>query len=448
MLTPALAALSARGLARRLVISLAVAALVGSAPIGSAMTSAASVQTASPVTAAAATITRTFTVVATRTSMRLSGRWLTYYNYRLIGGKGLKSSLAGATLSYTFLGNRIALIGPKGPRGGSARIYIDGHYARTVSERSSLSYSRVTLFARNFTTSGRHTITVRATTASFIVNALQYRRPVATAPATARVVTVGPSETVSAFRALAADTSIGVIEMAAGTYHGWREANLPDRTGHPLIIRPVAGATVVFDAASDGNYPDHAFGMLNASYITLDGTPGRFVFQHYILAQDGMFLLMNASHITIKGLTFSHIAGNANTNNESTHLFYISDGVSYLDIEDVVASNLQAGDEPGGVHGVNGLQFYTGGTGAAIHNVTVKNVRISNANWAVVVRNGTTGLLFDGVTASDCGHGGVPAVLDFGGNNTGTIRNSTTTLSATRPSLLGVMTNGGGNSFN
>lgn len=272
-------------------------------------------------------------------------------------------------------------------------------------------------------------------------------QPSPSATATPRIATVGPSETVAAFESLAADTTVDVIEMTAGIYHGWRAADMPDRTGHPLTIRPAAGATVVFDALNDGDYGDRAFGLMNASYITFDGTPGRFVFQHYLIAQDGVFLLINASHITIRGASFSNIAANARSNGESSHLFYVSHGVSYLDIEDITASHLLASDEPGGVYGLNGIQLYTGGSGAAIHDVTVRNVSISDADWGVVVRNSSSSLLFDGVDLLDCGHGGVPAAMDFGSNNTGIVENSQTANSVSIPDSLGAMTNGGGNTF-
>jgi hypothetical protein len=241
--------------------------------------------------------------------------------------------------------------------------------------------------------------------------------------------------------------TVDVIEMAGGTYPNWRDANLPDRTARPLTIRPAPGATVVFTAAGDGTWGDQAFGLLSASYITFDGTPGRFVFQHYLLAQEGVFLLVGATHITVKGVTFNNIAANARSNSESSHLFYLSHGTADVDIEDVTASHLLASDEPGASYGLNGIQLYTGGTAPAITGVTVRNVSISDANWGVVVRNASSGLLFDGLGLSDCGHGGVPAAADFGSDNTGTVRNTTTALSAGAPAILGAMTSMGGNSF-
>jgi hypothetical protein len=271
--------------------------------------------------------------------------------------------------------------------------------------------------------------------------------PTPTPAPSIKVVSVSPGITVSQFVSIASDMTVDVIEMQAGTYHNWRAADLPDRTGHPLTIRPAAGATVTFDAAADGDYGDRAFGLQNASYITFDGSPGRFVFQHYLLAQDGMFLLINASHITVKNVTFSNIAANSISNAQSSHLFYVSHGVSYLDIENITASHLQASDEPGASYGLNGIQLYTAGTAPAIHDVTIKNVSIADVGWGIVVRNGTTNLSVDGLAVTDGGHG-VPAAIDFGSGNTGTVTNSSTTQSVGTPAILGAVVDCGGNSFN
>jgi hypothetical protein len=406
---------------------------------------AAALAPAASAAAAAASTTST-TVVATPSTMALHGSWYTVTSASLLGGRGLATHQIGATLSYTFTGSGISVIGPKSTHGSSARISVDGRYVQTVSTHSTVYQARATIYAANWGSNAKHTVTLSVAESkyAFVVNAVVRRTIVQT---TNTVVTVGPSTSAATFRSLASNLSIGVIQMAAGTYHGYRAVDLPNRAGHPLTIRPVAGATVTFDASRDGNYGDRAFGFLGASYITFDGTPGRFVFEHYLIAQTGVFLLINASHITIKGVTFSNIAANARSNAQSSHLFYISHGVSYLDIENVSASHLLAADEPGGVYGLNGIQLYTGGTAPAIHDVTVRNVSISSADWGVVVRNGAYHLLFDGVHLTSCGHGGVSAAADFGSNNTGTVRRSTSTVSYSRPLILGVMTDGGSNSF-
>ena len=73
------------------------------------------------------------------------------------------SSSARATLSMRFTGHGIALIGPKGPLRGGARIYIDGRHITTISMKSSSSISRMVAFHYYFGDGGTHTITVRPT---------------------------------------------------------------------------------------------------------------------------------------------------------------------------------------------------------------------------------------------------------------------------------------------
>jgi hypothetical protein len=71
------------------------------------------------------------------------------------------SKLAGGALTMVFTGHGIALVGPRNPQRGSARIYIDGVYIRTVSMKSSAWLSRQVAFTRYFAAGGRHTITIR-----------------------------------------------------------------------------------------------------------------------------------------------------------------------------------------------------------------------------------------------------------------------------------------------
>ena len=251
-----------------------------------------------------------------------------------------------------------------------------------------------------------------------------------------------------AFETLAADMGIDSIVMAGGMYlgggSGWRAADMPDRAARPLTICPEAGATVTFDAAGDGDYGDRAFGFQTAGHITLDGSPGLFQFQHYLLAQDGIFLMIGADNVTLRNMTFHHIAANSISTEQSSHLFYVSRDSHDILIEDIVGTNLQAADEPGSSFGVNALHVYTGGVGAAVANLTVRNMSITDANWAVVLRNAATGITLDQITANHCGHA-VPAAMDFGTDSTGVVTNSSSQSSIGTALIIGAMTDGGGN---
>jgi subtilisin family serine protease len=68
---------------------------------------------------------------------------------------------AGATLSMTFTGHDIAVVGPKNPRLGWAKIYLDGRYITTISMWRATGASRQVAFTHHFASGGQHTIWFR-----------------------------------------------------------------------------------------------------------------------------------------------------------------------------------------------------------------------------------------------------------------------------------------------
>ncbi len=268
--------------------------------------------------------------------------------------------------------------------------------------------------------------------------------PASVATAAGSVRRVSPSISVSSFRALVANPSVGVIEMSGGVYHSWRWALITRRT--PLVIRPAPGATVTFDATNDRRYSDPAFYFSGAAHITLDGCPGRFVFQHYLLGQTGVFLLIGSSYITARCVTVRYVAATSASNSTNTHVVYVSRGSHDLMFNGFSLSHLQASSVPGGRYGVSGLHVYTGGSGASVYHLTARNWTVANANWALVLRNHTAGVNISGWRVSDSGHG-TGVAMDFGSDNTGTVSNSVTRASVGRAVIVGRISNGGGNSW-
>jgi hypothetical protein len=241
-----------------------------------------------------------------------------------------------------------------------------------------------------------------------------------------------------------ADLSLEAIAMPADTHH-WRSVVLPDRTSRPLTILPVPGATVIFDNAGDGGRNPVFMGA--GRHITFDGTGGRFRIQHTLVAQQGLLDFGGASFLSFRGFTVRDCAGNAlTTSEESAHVVYLNGGCHDLLFEDFDVADLLAADEAGGVYGMNGLQLYAP-NGPAIFNVTARAWTIQRANWATVVRNGSSGLVYDGWRISDCGHGGVPFAVDFGTDDRGTVTDCQSTASVAPPVRLGLMTDGGGNAW-
>ena len=94
-------------------------------------------------------------------ALRYTGTWRAASSPSYIGGKVRYSIQRGATASFQFDGRSVALIAPKGPTRGSARIYLDGKYVTTVSLYRSTFRAREIVFAANWSAAARHRLTIR-----------------------------------------------------------------------------------------------------------------------------------------------------------------------------------------------------------------------------------------------------------------------------------------------
>lgn len=88
------------------------------------------------------------------------GSWASRAATGAWGGRVRASKTAGSTTTLTFTGLAVAVIAPRGPAQGSARIAIDGVTVRTVSLYSRTAAVRQVVFLKVFPTSGRHTLKV------------------------------------------------------------------------------------------------------------------------------------------------------------------------------------------------------------------------------------------------------------------------------------------------
>jgi hypothetical protein len=61
----------------------------------------------------------------------------------------------------TFTGRGIAVVGPKNPHRGKAKVYIDGAFYGTINMRSTAWTSRQVAFTWAFAAGGTHRITLR-----------------------------------------------------------------------------------------------------------------------------------------------------------------------------------------------------------------------------------------------------------------------------------------------
>lgn len=99
----------------------------------------------------------------TATSIVYRGSWATA-RYSRYSGKQVKyASRRGSAASLSFTGKGIAWIGPVGPTRGTARVYVDGRYVKTVNLRKSTFHARVLLFSKALPSGGQHTIRILVT---------------------------------------------------------------------------------------------------------------------------------------------------------------------------------------------------------------------------------------------------------------------------------------------
>jgi hypothetical protein len=96
------------------------------------------------------------------TSARITyrGGW-SKASYRGYAGDAVRyATRPGASATLTFTGRSIRWVGPVGPTRGRARIYVDGKLVRTVNLQARAFRARTTLFSRDWSRSGRHTVRI------------------------------------------------------------------------------------------------------------------------------------------------------------------------------------------------------------------------------------------------------------------------------------------------
>jgi hypothetical protein len=96
----------------------------------------------------------------TSSHVTYSGTWSTGSTSKYTGGTVKYATAAGASATYSFTGRSIAWVTTKATRSGSARIYIDGVLASTMSLYASSYTYKYVAFEMSWTTSGAHTIKV------------------------------------------------------------------------------------------------------------------------------------------------------------------------------------------------------------------------------------------------------------------------------------------------
>jgi hypothetical protein len=91
---------------------------------------------------------------------KYAGSWGTTSSTSYYGGRMKFATKTNASVTYTFTGSAVAWLTALGPTRGTARIYVDGVLAGSVSTYRSTGVSRQVKFLRTFPTSGTHTLRI------------------------------------------------------------------------------------------------------------------------------------------------------------------------------------------------------------------------------------------------------------------------------------------------
>ena len=97
----------------------------------------------------------------TGSATRYRGSWRYAGSSDTLGERYRYATAAGATVRVTVTGSQFAWIAPVGPSFGSARVYVDGRYARTVSLYRSQAGERQIVWAQAWSSSRKRTIEIR-----------------------------------------------------------------------------------------------------------------------------------------------------------------------------------------------------------------------------------------------------------------------------------------------
>lgn len=81
-------------------------------------------------------------------------------------GGAVRRGIVGQTATYTAAFNGVAILTTTRPGGGSADVYVDGKYARTINASAGTAANRIVGFQTHFAGYGTHTIEVRVTSGS------------------------------------------------------------------------------------------------------------------------------------------------------------------------------------------------------------------------------------------------------------------------------------------
>jgi hypothetical protein len=96
----------------------------------------------------------------TSAAVTWTGTWHTAASSSASGGSVRYATSKGASATFAFTGSSVAWVATKGTTRGSAAVYVDGLYVKSISLHASSGTSRSIVFARNWGTVGTHTLRI------------------------------------------------------------------------------------------------------------------------------------------------------------------------------------------------------------------------------------------------------------------------------------------------
>lgn len=97
------------------------------------------------------------------TTVRYGGSWTTVSATKYLGDTADRSSSSSASATYTVYGRNVAWVGSIGPGLGSARVYFDGVYVKTLNLSAATPAEARVLYTRRWTALATHRLTIKPT---------------------------------------------------------------------------------------------------------------------------------------------------------------------------------------------------------------------------------------------------------------------------------------------
>lgn len=197
-------------------------------------------------------------------------------------------------------------------------------------------------------------------------------------------VTLSPGVTIAQITAAISDNNNDVVQLNNGTYSFPGEIYLTAQRTKPVVVRPVAGASVTF---THGNQLGQFIIWGGSRLITLQG----ITFDGYTVGNNGVIWIANAHDIVLKNLTFKNIHSSG-INSYHTWAIYLStdQGVGH---NNITIANVN-------VVGNNKVHSGITGGGAGSGPVTITNYTASQIDDGLYFSDapaGTYQLTIDGV---------------------------------------------------